>query len=106
MEPLRKRNRREEIHLVGIVAITEPVFEEIDARAGRHAVAEFDVEFDVLSALEVEAEEGLAAAGRRAEIQIRIEPHRQPLDVLELETMTARAGRLVRHGDAVAFVFQ
>ena len=53
MEPLRKRNRREEIHLVGIVAITELVFEEIDARAGRHAVAEFDVEFDVLSALEV-----------------------------------------------------
>lgn len=63
MEPLRKRNRRDEIHLLGAVAIAELVFEEIDARAGRHAVAEFDVEFDVLSALEVEAEEGLAAAG-------------------------------------------
>ena len=106
VEPLRKRNRRDEIHLLGAVAITESVFEEIDARAGRHAVAEFDVEFDVLSALEVEAEEGLAAAGGGPQIHVRIEPHAQALDVLELKTMMACAGRFVRHGDGIAFVFQ
>ena len=65
MEPLRKRYRRDEIHLLGAVAIAEFVFEEINARARRHAVAEFDVEFDVFSTLEVETEEGLATAGGR-----------------------------------------
>ena len=106
MEPLRKRNRREEIHLLGTVAIAKLVFEEINARAGRHAVAEFDVEFDILSALEVEAEEGLSAAGGWPQIHVRIESHAQAFDVLELKTMMACAGCLIRHGDGIAFVFQ